>query len=85
MQVVRLHAAGLRGEGVLQQLQPQLLLRGPLRDLRGHMVSSNPLVKGDAGEEGVRGEAAHGNAHVPTPALESLPVKIIQDSLFLSL
>lgn len=49
------------------------------------MVSSNPLVKGDAGEEGVRGEAAHGNAHVPTPALESLPVKIIQDSLFLSL
>lgn len=49
VQVVRLHAAGLRGEGVLQQLQPQLLLRGPLRDLRGHMVSSNSLLKGGRG------------------------------------
>lgn len=84
VQVVRLHTARLRGEGVLQQLQPQFLLRGPLRDLRGHMVSGNPLVKGAHGEKkGVCRVTAHGNTQVCTSALELLPIKIIQGFLFL--
>lgn len=62
VQVVRLHAAGLRAGGVLQQLQPQLLLRGPLRDLRGHMVSCSPREQGDVGKKGLW-ERARGDAH----------------------
>lgn len=74
VQVVRFHRPSVRGEGVLQQLQPQLLLRGPLRDLRGNMVRGNSLLP-----TGRRGE----EPWVCTPVPVLLPIAVIQD--FLSL
>lgn len=70
VQVVRLHSPSLPGEGVLQQLQPQLLLRGPPRDLRGHMVRETPSPGADRGRKGVC-----------SPVLELFPIAVIQGFL----